>query len=186
MEFQKIRSESDFTYVLSLLPNLMVGLRHIWTMSNYYCYDAKMENLIQKISFVFTEKIKEIIQLNHIFSRTATEAYELATNCAKLLVTWRKTYMATRAYIENSGVGSRWEFNKVFLFSDVEHCARISSDIAGIAKVLQNFIFYFVLNIFASSFLKKIFMEYENIFGYRLKNLVSDPEDIDNMLKKVD
>lgn len=96
-----------------------------------------MERLIAKISFVFTDKIKEIIQLNNIFSRSATEAYELATNCAKLLLGWRKTYMATRSYIENSGVGSRWEFDKSILFSDVEHCARISQDIADLAKVLH-------------------------------------------------
>lgn len=136
ISFQKIRSESDFSFVLSLLPNLMVGLRHIWTMSNYFCYDAKMENLIQKISNVFTEKIKEIVQLNNIFSRTATESYDLATNCEKLLLAWKKTYMATRAFIENSGVGSRWEFDKTVLFSDVEHCARISRDIANVAHVM--------------------------------------------------
>lgn len=96
-----------------------------------------MENLIQKISYVFTEKIKEIVQLNNIFSRTATEAYDLATNCEKLLLAWKKTYMATRAFIENSGVGSRWEFDKAVLFSDVEHCARISRDIANVAKVMM-------------------------------------------------
>lgn len=113
----------------------MVGLRHIWTMSNYFCYDANMEVLIQKISYVFTQKVKEIIKLNNIFSRTATEAYNLARNCAHLLLAWKKMYMGTRAYIENSGVGSRWEFNKTVLFDDVDHCARISQDIANIAEV---------------------------------------------------
>lgn len=142
----------------------MVGLRHIWTMSNYFCYDDKMENLLYKISYVFTEKIKAIIQLNNIFSRSATEAHELATKCAHLLWTWKETYMRTRAFIENSGVGSRWEFNKPVLFADVEHCARISQDIANIAE---------------------IFIEYENIFSQRLKTLISDPKDVDIMLKKV-
>lgn len=142
----------------------MVGLRHIWTMSNYFCYDAKMEELLYKISYVFTEKIKAIIQLNNIFSRSAAEAFELARRCAHLLWSWKKTYMKTRAFIENSGVGSRWEFDKAVLFADVEHCARIAQDIANIAE---------------------IFIEFENIFNYRLKNLVSDPKDIDIMLKKV-
>lgn len=96
-----------------------------------------MEDLLQKISYVFTVKIKEIVQLNNIFSRTATEAYDLATNCEKLLLAWKKTYMATRAFIENSGVGSRWEFDKGVLFSDVEHCARISRDIANVAQVIN-------------------------------------------------
>lgn len=113
----------------------MVGLRHIWTMSNYYCYDDKMEELLRKISFVFVEKVKNIVTLNNIFNRTSKEAYDLATNSAKLLLAWRKTYMDTRTFIEQSHVGSRWEFDKKLLFQDVEHCARISQDIANIAQV---------------------------------------------------
>lgn len=146
------------------MPNLMVGLRHIWTMSNYYCYDARMQELLRKISFVFTEKIKELVNLKNIFSRSAAEANELAHNCARLLCTWKKTYMLTRAFIEKSGVGSRWEFDRFVLFNDVDHCARISQDIADVAK---------------------IFMEFESMFSFQLKMLVDDPKDIDNMLRKI-
>lgn len=94
-----------------------------------------MEQLLQKISYVFIEKVKDIITFNKIFNRSAAEAYDLATNCAKLLLAWRETYMTTRAFIEQSRVGSRWEFNKKTLFQDVEHCAKISQDIANIAEV---------------------------------------------------
>lgn len=137
----------------------MVGLRHIWTMSSYFCYDAKMEDLLQKISYVFTEKIKEIVQLNNIFSRTATEAYDLATNCERLLLAWKKTYMATRAFIENSSVGSRWEFDNAVLFSDVEHCARISQDIANVAQVMRRYKLYtnYTMEIFLMAFFRTDF-----------------------------
>lgn len=43
--------------------------------------------------------------------------------------------METRASIEESGVGSRWEFDKKTLFGLVDHITRISQDIADIAKV---------------------------------------------------
>lgn len=43
--------------------------------------------------------------------------------------------MGTRSYIEDSGVGSRWEFDKKTLFGLVDHVTRISQDIADIAKV---------------------------------------------------
>lgn len=45
----------------------MVGLRHIWTMSSYYCHDDKMQILLCQISNVFTEKIKKIIAFDKIF-----------------------------------------------------------------------------------------------------------------------
>lgn len=104
-------------------------------MSNHFCYDARMQELLRKISYVFVEKSKEILELKVIFNRTATEVHLLATNCARLLNTWKATYMATRAYIEQSGVGSRWEFDRAVLFSEVEHCAKISTDVADLSKV---------------------------------------------------
>lgn len=43
--------------------------------------------------------------------------------------------MATRTFIEESGVGSRWEFDKKTLFGLVDHVARVGTDVANIAKV---------------------------------------------------
>lgn len=45
--------------------------------------------------------------------------------------------METRAFIEDSGVGSRWEFDKKTLFGLVDHVTRISQDIEDIAKVID-------------------------------------------------
>jgi dynein heavy chain, axonemal len=74
------------------------------------------------------------------FSLSATAAYRRACECVNLLQCWKSSYMQTRAFIENSGVGSRWEFDKKILFGLVDHVTRISQDIADIAKV-KKFIF---------------------------------------------
>lgn len=70
-----------------------------------------------------------------LHSLPATAAYKRARECVNLLQCWKNSYMETRAYIEGSGVGSRWEFDKKTLFGLVDHVARISQDIADIAKV---------------------------------------------------
>lgn len=121
-------------------------------MSNYYCSDDRMESLIYKISFLFTEKVKEIIKLNKIFGYNAIDAYNLSSGCNKLLLTWKLSYMHTRAFIESTKVGSRWEFDQKVLFSGVIQCARISEDIANISKVCKpyahfvaEFFFYFFI-----------------------------------------
>lgn len=64
---QKIRDDDDFQFIISIVPNMMVGLRHIWTMSNYFCRDANMLDLLAKISYVFNHKVKEIANLETIF-----------------------------------------------------------------------------------------------------------------------
>lgn len=158
-----IRQHDDFKFILSLLPNLMIGLRHIWTMSNWYCYDERMQELLRKISYVFTEKVKRIVDLPTIFARSAADAQQQALDCAHLLRTWKRAYLATRAYIETSGVGSRWEFDRTVLFSDVDHIGRIAQDIADTAG---------------------IFVQFENMFGDRLTSLVDDPKDIEAQLRK--
>lgn len=72
--------------------------------------------------------------------------------------------METRSHIEKADVGSRWEFNKNVLFDDVDHCARISNDIADISLV---------------------FVEFENIFGAHFKSLIYNPEDVNDIMCKV-
>ncbi|XP_017478046.1 PREDICTED: dynein heavy chain 10, axonemal [Rhagoletis zephyria] len=147
-----------------LIPNVMVGLRHIWTMSSYYCRDDKMQILLCQISNVFIQKVKRIVCFEHIFSRSAKYTYETATNCANLLLCWKTAYLASRSYIESSGVGSRWEFDRQTLFSEVDHICHISQDIAYIGRV---------------------FIQYENLFGHRLKALITDPSIVDDLMKKV-
>lgn len=159
-----MHSESSFDYVRSLMPNLMLSLQHIWTMSKYFSKNENMQILLNKISFIFTEKVKHIVTLNTIFKYSASDAFSLATKSADLLLTWKGNYLQTRDYIEQSRVGSRWEFNKNILFDKVDHCARISNDIANISLV---------------------FTEFENIFKQKFQSLVLNPDDVDNMIHKV-
>lgn len=56
-----------------------------------------------------------------------------------MLRAWKRSYMETRALIEKSGIGSRWEFDRNILFRDVDHMTRISQDMANVAKVCDDF-----------------------------------------------
>lgn len=161
---QKIQHETNFDSITSLMPNLMLGLRHIWTMSRHFCQAKNMEMLLYKISFVFTEKVKRIVTPREIFKCSPNDAYTLATQCANLLLTWKTNYLETRASIERAEVGSRWEFNKSHLFDDIDHYSRISNDIANVSLV---------------------FIEFDNLFEKQLKGMIFNPDDVNDMLDKV-
>lgn len=66
--------------------------------------------------------------------------------------------------MEDSGVGSRWEFDRNVLFNETDHITRISRDIATIGRV---------------------FIQFENLFGNRLKAIVSKPATADELMRKV-
>lgn len=88
-------------------------------MSNYFCVDANMLLLLRKISFVFTEKIKDVMDLRRLFASSDTRAvFDCATKCADLLNAWKQAYADTRAQIEELGVSARWEFDRTALFED--------------------------------------------------------------------
>ncbi|XP_058811885.1 dynein axonemal heavy chain 10 isoform X1 [Topomyia yanbarensis] len=160
----KIKTEEDFNFILSIIPNVTIILRHIWTMSDYYSKDRNMLTLLGQISYVFAEKVKILINVDTIFKHSASYVFRCATNCAEMLRAWKKSYMDTRAQIEKSGIGSRWEFDRNILFRDVDHMTRLSQDTANVAKV---------------------FIEFENMFDHNLKMMISDPEEVDNILTKV-
>lgn len=184
---QKIRDDDDFDFIISIIPNMMVGLRHIWTMSNYYCRDENMLSLLAKISNVFNTKIKGIANLETIFKWEEIKSFffvydicwtllikfyranskkvlKISNYCAELLDRWKQCYIDTRAHIENSGVGSRWEFDKTKIFGELDHIARICRDVAKIAST---------------------FILYETVFNNNLRSIVTHPEEVDSMLKKV-
>uniref|UniRef100_A0A182JHI9 Dynein heavy chain tail domain-containing protein n=2 Tax=Anopheles atroparvus TaxID=41427 RepID=A0A182JHI9_ANOAO len=161
---EKIKTGDDFKFILSIIPNITIILRHIWTMSNYYSLDENMLSLIGKISFVFAEKVKILINVDTIFKHSAAHIHQCASNCATLLQAWKQSYMETRTQIELSGIGSRWEFDKNVLFREIDHMTRISRDMAHIAQV---------------------FLDFENIFDANFKAMITDPEEVDNTLSKV-
>lgn len=168
LSLQNIRQQTDFEIILTILPNLMVGLRHIWTMSNYFSVDGNMLLLLRKISFVFTSKIKDIMALNKLFSHPdnpdTRTVYTMATKCAGLLHAWKRSYVETRAHIEELGVTSRWEFDRTVLFEDVDHIARICQDIMQVSEII---------------------IQFENMFSSHLKSIITDPEEVDNIMKRV-
>lgn len=67
LKTQKIRDENNFSFIITIIPNMMAGLRHIWTMSSYFCNDENMLVLLSKISNIFTIKVMSFIDLEKIF-----------------------------------------------------------------------------------------------------------------------
>ncbi|XP_064550918.1 dynein axonemal heavy chain 10 [Drosophila montana] len=161
---EKIQNYDSFKMVIMQIPNVMVGLRHIWTMSSYYCRDPEMQVLLCEISNVFVQKVKKIINFDNIFRYSASFTYETANNCANLLRCWKQAYKVSRQHIEESGAGSRWEFDRVALFKEVNHIYRVAVDIAYVGRV---------------------FIQYENLFGRNLKALITDPAIVDNLMRKI-
>ncbi|EDV92648.1 GH18884 [Drosophila grimshawi] len=161
---EKIQNYDSFKMATMQIPNVMVGLRHIWTMSSYYCRDPKMQVLLCEISNVFVQKVKKIINFDNIFRYSASYTFETANNCANILRCWKQAYKVSREHIEESGAGSRWEFDSMALFNEVNHIYRVAVDIAYVGRV---------------------FIQYENLFGRNLKALITDPAIVDNLMRKI-
>lgn len=82
-----------------------------------------------------------------------------------MMKSWKASYLKIRQEIENSGKGTRWEFDQNRLFKESEYIAKVCADLNKIVSVLQDFY---------------------NIFGADLKSTINDPAQIDTIIKRVD
>ncbi|KOX73523.1 Dynein heavy chain 10, axonemal, partial [Melipona quadrifasciata] len=82
-----------------------------------------------------------------------------------MLKSWKRAYLRTRDEIEESGKGTRWEFDQKRLFKGTEYIASVCDGLNQVANVLRDF---------------------HNIFGPELKSIISDPAQVDTVVKRVD
>lgn len=102
-------------------------------------------------------KIQHRLPLEEIIEKTA--------DASTMMKSWKLSYLEYRKEIEESGKGNRWEFDQKQLFRETEYIASVCDGLNQIANVLQDFY---------------------NIFGPHLKSIISDPAQIDTIIKRVD
>ncbi|XP_050294970.1 dynein axonemal heavy chain 10 [Anthonomus grandis grandis] len=160
-----ITNSYDFRKVKDCIPDLIEGLHLIWVLSRYYNTDEVMVPFMERIVWCLLEKVRKILDSRYIFRKPINEVKRLTINAAEMLDTWKSAYMMTRQKIEDSGKGQRWEFDKNKLFTSSEYMAKVCRDIYMFAVTVSHF---------------------KNIFGAELRAIVSDPQTIDNVAKRVD
>ncbi|XP_057328415.1 dynein axonemal heavy chain 10-like isoform X2 [Microplitis mediator] len=163
--FKLITESNELQVINEALPSLMEGMKMIWILSKYFNTEERMTLLLESISWQLCENIKNTLSVKELFRKPLEEISLQAQNAYKMLKSWKTLYLVTRENIESSEKGKRWEFDQQRLFSETEYIAKVCNDFNEIASVLQNFY---------------------NIFGPELKSIITDPAQIDVIVKRVD
>lgn len=169
--FTVLRHFKTVTYCLDLkkvkdtLPNLMDGLHMVWVLSRFYSTDEHMVPLMERIAWCLCQKVALILDNEKIFRKPIAQVQRDTNNAKRMLQMWKTSYMDTRQKIENSGKGQRWEFSKQKLFAATEYMANVCLDLNEVATIIYHF---------------------GNIFGPELKAIVTDPQKIDQVTRRVD
>ncbi|XP_066245712.1 dynein axonemal heavy chain 10 isoform X2 [Euwallacea similis] len=160
-----ISDSYDFRKVKDCIPDLIEGLHLIWVLSRYYNTDEIMVSFMERIVWCLLEKVRKVLNSQYIFRKPLGEVKYITTEAASMLNTWKSSYMITRQKIEHSGKGQRWEFDNNKLFAASDYMAKVCKDIYQFAVTVGHF---------------------KNIFGPEMRTMVSDPQTIDNVAKRVD
>ncbi|KAI9102678.1 dynein heavy chain and region D6 of dynein motor-domain-containing protein [Phlyctochytrium arcticum] len=147
------------------LPSLLNAIRMVWIISRHYNRDERMVPLMSRIAWELANKVANIVNIRTIFRDPPTEAKKKIMDAKDLLESWRKTYFAVRERIEQSGRDQRWEFDRKKLFEQTDYMALRCSDFYKIAEVMEQFY---------------------SIFGPELKAVTGDPQQIDEVIKRVE
>ncbi|XP_030756931.1 dynein heavy chain 10, axonemal [Sitophilus oryzae] len=160
-----VSNSNDFEKVKYCIPDLMEGLHLIWVLSRYYNTDEVMVPFMERIVWCLLSKVRGVLDSNYIFRKPLNDLKRITKSAAEMLDTWKSSYMATRQKIEDSEKGQRWEFDKNKLFAASDYMAKVCRDIYQFATTVGHF---------------------KNTFGPELRSIVSDPQAIDNVAKRVD
>ncbi|KAJ8963302.1 hypothetical protein NQ318_018771 [Aromia moschata] len=160
-----ITHNPDFKKVSDCIPLLMSGLRLVWVLSRYYNTDEVMVPFMERILWCLLHRVRANLDIESLFRKPITEVQRLTWDAKEMLELWKSSYMDVRQKIEDSGKGQRWEFDKNRLFTSSDYMASVCKDLHEVATIMYHF---------------------KNIFGVELRSIVSDPQSIDNVSKRVD
>ncbi|XP_076299607.1 uncharacterized protein LOC143218359 [Lasioglossum baleicum] len=162
--FKVISESDDFKLATESISALADGLRMIWILSSYYSVEEKMMGLMERISWQLCQTVINHLGIKDLFKRSLETILEKTRDAYTMLKSWKNAYLRIRAEIEGSGKGTRWEFDQNKLFTSTEYIATVCDGLNQVASVLQDFY---------------------NIFGPYLKSIISDPAQIDTIIKRV-
>ena len=160
--------------VLDSLPSLMNAIRMVWIISRHYNRDERMVPLMARIAWEISNKVSNIVDVKKILRDDPADAKKVIVSARTLLEGWSKvrliyiifkTYFVVRERIELSGRDQRWEFDRKKLFEQTNYMALRCTDLYEIAEVMEQFY---------------------SIFGPELKSVTGDPQQIDEVIKRVD
>ncbi|TPX78384.1 hypothetical protein CcCBS67573_g00352 [Chytriomyces confervae] len=147
------------------LPSLLNSIRMVWIISRHYNRDERMVPLMSRIAWEIANKVANIVNVRTILREPPQNAKKKIEDSRELLDSWSKTYFQVRERIEQSGRDQRWEFDRKKLFEQTNYMAQRCGDLYQIAEVMEQFY---------------------NIFGPELKAVTGDPQQIDEVIKRVE
>ncbi|KAI9351727.1 dynein heavy chain, N-terminal region 1-domain-containing protein [Zopfochytrium polystomum] len=147
------------------LLSLLNAIRMVWIISRHYNRDERMVPLMSRIAWEIANKVANIVDVRSILRQPPSEAKKTIVAARDLLEAWSKTYFEVRERIEQSGRDQRWEFDRKKLFEQTNYMGQRCSDLYEIAEVMEQFY---------------------NIFGPELKAVTGDPQQIDEVIKRVE
>ncbi|KAJ3097104.1 Dynein heavy chain 10, axonemal [Phlyctochytrium planicorne] len=151
--------------VQDALPSLMNAIRMVWIISRHYNRDERMVPLMARIAWELANKVANIVNVRSILREPPAAAKRKIIDARELLDAWSKTYFQVRERIEQSGRDQRWEFDRKKLFEQTNYMSLRCGDLLEIADVMEQFY---------------------SIFGPELKAVTGDPQQIDEVIKRVE
>jgi dynein heavy chain len=151
--------------VAESLPSLMNAIRMVWIISRHYNRDERMVPLMCRIAWQLAARVSQAINVKTIFRGHLSRSKAVIADAKMLLDSWSKAYFEVRDRIEASGRDQRWEFDRKKLFEQTNYMSARCSDLSEIVGVLD---------------------EFYSIFGPELKAVTGDPQQIDEVLRRVE
>ncbi|UJR10037.1 hypothetical protein I4U23_014260 [Adineta vaga] len=136
-----LQMAKSFQIVSNMLPNLMQGLKIIWTMSKHYNKDECFVPFMEKIANEIINRVRETIDIKTLFaSYSLIQIQNLCYQAKQLLLQWKIEYQNMRIKLENDKRGFvSWNFDHRILFDKTDYMSQICDDLIQMSSNLNEF-----------------------------------------------
>ena len=118
-------------------------------ISKHYNDDEKMMSLMEKVAKVLIERVRRVNNLQTLFRNPPSRIKKRMSDASELLKLWKQAYLETRHFIETSGRGTRWEFDRKRLFLLTDYMAEVCQNIGDSVELIDEVNHLYELSLFA-------------------------------------
>jgi dynein heavy chain len=129
-QFKNIQ-KGDLKTITETMPSLLNGLKLIWTISRHINHNEdKFEDILEAISTEICQKVRDQIDIRHIFKKKPDLAISTIDAGIQCLEKWWSEFSRTRTAIESEITITRWDFPKIReIFAKPRHMSAVLKQI---------------------------------------------------------
>lgn len=127
--------------IITVLPDLLLRIRLIWSLSSFYNNNEHISGLLRKVSNEIIKRFRNYIDLQQILDGDVEVAIQKLQDAIKCGIRWKEMYHHTLHQIQISPKYAKaWEIDDASIFAQIDAFVQRCRDLIEICEAQMQFV----------------------------------------------